>query len=90
MHTYCTNTLTQVVICAEPIAGKQHALVAGSWDTLLSVWLLRPYWRSKDAAILPSSPSHYLHGHDDRCAPAQRTCLASAMLVTCALPFHAE
>jgi hypothetical protein len=40
--------------------------VAGSWDTLLSVWPLAPYTGSKDATILPAQPSLYLHGHGDR------------------------
>ena len=39
-------------------------LVAGSWDTLLSVWPLRAYTSSKTAAVLASTPGHYLHGHD--------------------------
>ena len=57
---------------AEPVGfAKQHALVAGSWDTLISVWFLRPYYRSRDAAILGAAPSHYLHGHDSNvCAVA--------------------
>ena len=43
-------------------------LVAGSWDTMLSVWPLRHYTRSKDATILPPAPSHFLRGHDSRVA----------------------
>jgi hypothetical protein len=54
------------VHAADAVAGRQGHLVAGSWDTLLSVWPLAPYTGSKDAAILPAQPSHYLHGHGDR------------------------
>ena len=49
---------------ADHVTGGAGVLVAGSWDTLLSVWPLAPPAAARDGRLLPPQPSHYLHGHD--------------------------
>ena len=75
------NTATCFWRAVDGRAGTQHVLVAGARDALLSVWpLAPPSSKARAAGPLPSTPSHYLYGHD-----APITALATSSALRCAV-----